>query len=177
MHTLLCLSALLPTIRRALSKLRAPVPDNPAGNCLYITHAVATVLHNEGLRPIIQAGSLQWPIIPRDEDDGVSNSHFAYMWDPMHPRSIAARAVGMLPEMHVWLGLLDPPTLIDFSTRDLRVLAEASGLIWRSGDPPEFLWATEEEMPDWVVYTPNRDATLYACMILKSLFDPTYLKR
>jgi hypothetical protein len=177
MHTLLCLHSLLPDIRRELAKLRAPSPDLAAGNCLYIAHAVATVLHNKGLRPIIQAGSLQWPIVTRDLDDGVSSSHFAYMWDPTHPRSVAARAAGQLPEMHVWLGLLDPPTLIDFSTRDLKGLAEASGLIWRSGDPPEFLWATEDEMPDWVVYTPNRDATLYAAMLLKSRFDPTYLKR
>lgn len=154
----------------------ADAAETPWGKCLYIAHAVATVLHKNGFRPVIQAGSMQWPIIPRDQDDGADNSHFAYMWNPEDPASIAARLAGGLPEMHVWVGLVESQTLIDFSTRDIRRHAEACGLVWRSGDPPRYLWARADEMPDWVVYTPNRNATLYACTILQHLFDPCYLK-
>lgn len=172
--------ALIDAIHTAIGTvLRNHAPNCPTGKCLYIAHAAATVLHAHGLRPVIQAGSLQWPIMNREDDDGTSNTHFAYMWHPEHPASLEARAAGALPEMHVWLGLISPntQTLIDFSTRDLRAHAEACGLIWRSGDPPEFLWATADTMPDWVFYIPNREATLYACRILKDLFNPQYLER
>lgn len=168
----------LPEIQREIDEVLRDTEHSAAddgGKCLYVTHAVATVLHRNGLRPIIQAGSLQWPLIPQEEDDGSSNSHFAYMWDPTHPASRAALRAGRLPEMHVWLGLLDPPTIIDFSTRDLQRHAELVGLTWRSGDPPDHLWATEDEMPDWVVYTPNQDATWLATGILHNLFNPHYL--
>jgi hypothetical protein len=172
---------LVPAIQREIAQtLRAHAPDpedEPAGKCLYIAHAVAIVLHNAGLRPVIQAGSLQWPIMPREDDDGHVQTHFAYLWNPGDLASIIARATGALPEMHVWVGLIEPQTLIDFSTASLRKHAEACGLTWRSGDPPAYLWATEPEMPDWVVYTPNREATLYACGILENLFHPKYLRR
>jgi hypothetical protein len=79
--------------------------------------------------------------------------------------------------MHVWCGLPRSQTLIDFSTRDIRKHAEAFGLIWRSGDPPEYLWTTAEDFPEWVVYTPSRDATLLACSILQDLFRPSYLNQ
>jgi hypothetical protein len=152
-------------------------PDCRVGRCLYVAHATATVLHKAGLRPVIQAGSLQWPIMNREDDDGIGNTHFAYMWSPTSAASLAAIAAGLLPEMHVWCGLVEPQTLIDFSTGDLRRHAEACGLVWRSADPPEYLIATAGEMPDWVVYTPNRDATLYAYRILNRLFHPAYMEK
>ena len=150
--------------------------DTPLGKCLYVTHVTASALHKRHLHPVIQAGSLQWPIMHREDDDGKSSTHFAYMWNPHHTASILARATGSLPEMHVWCGLTRPQTLVDFSTRDLRKHAEACGLVWRSGDPPQYLFRHPAKLPDWVVYTPNREATLYACRILKKLFDPPYLK-
>ncbi len=172
------MNPLLPAIESEIARvLRDHAPDAPAGKCLYIAHATASVLHRAGLRPVIQAGSMQWPIMARDEDDVHCSTHFAYMWAPTDPASLAALAAGGLPEMHVWVGLLRPQTLIDFSTRNFRKHAEACGLTWQSGDPPEFLWAAADEMPDWVVYTPNRQATLYACGILNSLFQPSYLRR
>ena len=167
---------MLTAIQHAITEvLRDRIPEQTWGKCLYIAHAVATVLHKNGLRPVIQAGSLQWPIMDRADDDGRSNTHFAYMWSPGDPASIMAQHAGGLPEMHVWVGLVESQTLIDFATRDLKKHAEACGLVWRSGDPPDYLWTTAYSLPDWVVYTPSLDATLYACRILKSLFAPPYL--
>jgi len=47
----------------------------------------------------------------------------------------------------------------------------------RAGDPPAYLWATPETMPDWVIYTPNLGATLFAARLLARLFRPPYLLR
>jgi hypothetical protein len=157
--------------------LRDKCLNDPLGKCLYITHTVATALHKHRLRPVIQSGSMQWPIMAREDDDGTVNTHFAYMWNPGDIASIISMAHGALPEMHVWCGLTQPQTIIDFSTRNLREHAEACGLTWRSGDPPEYLFRRTDQLPDWVVYTPNCEATLYACRILRSLFDPAYLRR
>lgn len=156
--------------------VRDQTEDTP-GQCLYFAHAVATVLHLLGLRPVIQAGSMQWPRMRREEDDGVTNTHFAYMWQPDHPESIMARAVGALPEIHVWVGLVETQELIDFSTRHFRRHAEACGVKWTAEDPPAFLWAPAASLPDWVLYTPDRDATLYAASVLGKLFHPKYLER
>jgi hypothetical protein len=155
--------------------LRAYMPPRQGGMCLYIAHAVASVLHGAGMRPVIQAGSLQWPRMRRDEDDGVCNTHFAYMWTPGDPASRLAVSMGQLPEMHVWVGLLQEQQIVDFSTRNLRAEANRCGLTWTAEDPPPYLWT--HELPDWVAYTPDRQATLFACRAIVLLFHPAYLER
>ena len=50
-------------------------------------------------------------------------------------------------------------------------------MTWTAADPPRYLWCPAAGTPDWVVYRPDRDASIYACTILKRLFDPVYLKR
>lgn len=163
---------IITTIETALATL--DTTDTP-GACLYFAHIVALTLHRYGLRPAIQAGSLQWPRMPRADDDGRIDTHFAYTWQPNHPASRAALARGTLPEIHVWCGLPDTQELIDFSTRHLRDAARAAGLEWTAPDPPRYLWATADEMPDWTLYTPDRGATLFACRLLARLFRPAYL--
>jgi hypothetical protein len=85
--------------------------------------------------------------------------------------------LGNLPEMHVWVGILDRQEMVDFTTRHLRAAAAERGMTWTAADPPQYLWCPTGETPDWVVYRPNRDASIFACRILKQLFDPAYLKR
>lgn len=159
-------------IERAVSRLE----DRP-GLCLYYAHRTATVLWRHGREAVIQAGSLQWPRVRRSEDDGLMNTHFAYMWTPAAPASRASAALGGLPEMHVWVGLVDQQEIVDFTTRHLRAAAMQRGLAWTTDDPPPYLWCRADQTPDWVVYRPDRDATIYACSILKRLFDPPYLQR
>jgi len=118
---------------------------------------------------------MQWPRVHREEDDGRIDTHFAYTWSPTAPASRAALARGTLPEIHVWCGLPDTQELLDFSTRHFRQAARAAGLEWTAPDPPRFVWATADTMPDWTVYTPDRGATLFACRLLARLFLPEYL--
>lgn len=150
--------------------------DQP-GQCLFYAHQVASVLWRHRLPAVVQAGSLQWPRVRREEDDGQIDTHFAYMWTPGAADSALSVALGNLPEMHVWVGLLDTQEIVDFTTRHLRVAAEARGLAWSAADPPRFLWCSANATPDWVRYWPNRDASVYACILLGRLFDPPYLKR
>ena len=159
-------------IERQISRL-----DDCLGLCLYYAHHTATVLWRHGLSAVIQAGSLQWPRVCREEDDGRIDTHFAYMWTPGAYDSALSVALGNLPEMHVWVGLLDSQEIVDFTTRHLRASAVARGMVWSADDPPRYLWCPAADLPDWVVYRPDRDASLYACTLLKRLFDPVYLKR
>ena len=157
-------------IERAVSRL----PEQP-GQCLYYAHHTARILWRHGHKVVIQAGSLQWPRVRREEDDGKVRTHFAYEWNLDDPKSRAALEAGQLPELHVWTGLVDQQVLIDFSTRHLQVAARKAGLEWTALAPPRFLWCPATALPDWVVYRPNAEATIFACSCLKHLFDPAYL--
>ena len=158
-------------IERRLARL-----NSHPGLCLYYAHHAASVLWRRGERVAIQAGSLQWPRVCRDEDDGVISTHFAYQWTPHSPESAMSVAMGNLPEMHVWVGLVDRQEIVDFTTRHLKVAARALGMEWTASDPPPYLWCPAVALPDWVVYCPDRDASVYACLLLKRLFDPLYLR-
>jgi hypothetical protein len=158
-------------IERQIARLE----DGP-GQCLYYAHHTAAILWRHKYKAVIQAGSLQWPRVRREEDDGRINTHFAYMWTPGAYDSALSVAMGNLPEMHVWVGILDSQEIVDFTTRHLRAAAEARGMAWTAADPPPYLWCPAASTPDWVVYRPDRDASIYACMILKRLFAPIYLR-
>ena len=159
-------------IERQVSKL-----DNRPGLCLYYAHHTLSILWRHGFQAVVQAGSLQWPRIRKEEDDGVVNTHFAYEWSPQTPESAMSVALGNLPEMHVWVGIVDQQELVDFTTRHLKTAAAALDMAWTATDPPAYLWCSANQTPDRVVYRPNRDASIYACVLLKRLFAPAYLKQ
>jgi len=159
-------------IERRVSKL-----ENRHGLCLYYAHHAASVLHRHGYQAVIQAGSLQWPRIRKTEDDGFTNTHFAYEWSPQEPASALSVAFGNLPEMHVWVGIVDTQEIVDFAVRHLKEAAAELGMSWTAPNPPRYLWCPAKQPPDWVLYRPNRDASIYACVLLKRLFDPIYLNR
>jgi hypothetical protein len=163
---------IIAAVERRLSRLA----DRP-GLCLYYAHHTAAVLTQHGLPAVIQAGSLQWPRIRPEEDDGVIDTHFAYEWTPCASASALSVALGNLPEMHVWVGILNTQEIVDFTIRHLRAAAEARGMVWTAADPPPYLWCPANQTPAWVVYRPNREASVYACLLLKRLFDPPYLMR
>jgi hypothetical protein len=86
-------------------------------------------------------------------------------------------AFGNLPEMHCWVGIVDSQEIVDFTTRHLKAACAAVGMEWSAAAPPRYLWCKAKEPPDWVVYRPNREASIYACVLLKRLFNPIYLQR
>lgn len=87
------------------------------GSCLYWTITGVGILISLGHRAIIQAGSMSWPILPVHLDDGEQSTHFTYEWSPWREESQAALRLGLLPEIHIWIGLPDFNELVDFSTK------------------------------------------------------------
>ena len=158
-------------IERQLGRL-----DDQPGLCLFYAHHALSVLWRNGYKAVIQAGSLQWPRINKEQDDGVVNTHFGYEWSPQDSASALSVAMGNLPEMHVWVGIVDQQEIVDFTTRHLKSAAATLGMDWTAADPPKYLWCPAKQPPDWVMYRPNREASIYACTILKRLFNPAYLK-
>jgi hypothetical protein len=66
--------------------------------------------------------------------------------------------LGLLPEIHVWVGLPDQNELLDFATKFLPEQAANEGLAWRTSHPPNFLWCGPSELPEGVLYKPVLDA-------------------
>jgi hypothetical protein len=162
---------------KIIAEIERRVRGLQAGQCLYYAHHTASVLWRHGVQAVIQAGSLQWPRVRRDEDDGTIATHFAYMWSPGAVDSAMSVAMGNLPELHVWVGILDTQEIVDFATQHLVADALKCRMIWTAAAPPRYLWCPANSLPDWVVYRPDREASIYACTVLKQLFNPAYLKR
>ncbi len=128
------------------------------GSCLYWSTTLASVLVGLGYRALIQAGSVYWPILPKAQDDGKRPTHFSYEWSPWREESQAALKLGLLPEIHVWVGLPDSKEIVDFSTKYFPQHAAVEGLKWRTPPPPDFLWCGPDELPEGVIYRPKIDA-------------------
>jgi hypothetical protein len=151
---------------KALHQLRAWYgPDQEhTGACIYWSQVTMKVLKEAGLRPLLQAGTLQWCMVAPGQDDGRMATHFSFVWSPELPGSRAAIQGGKLPEMHVWVALPDTQEIVDFSTGALKKLAEGRfGLRWPGPPPPKFLWGRP---PEKTLYTPNREAIRYALQVL-----------
>ena len=165
-------------VHRAREAMRGALdlPDDATGLCLHATHFLAQELHREGLEVRIQAGTLSWRMASEEEDDGNSPTHFTYQWSPHSPASLVAAVVGALPEMHVWAALVDPLTIIDISTGQLREHCEAMGGRWTAADPPDYLWAELSDPFEFdAIYTPEPAATRLAVRCLWEQYRPAYL--
>ena len=153
----------------------AVLSDRP-GQCFYYANEVARVLFRHGFESSFKRGHCNGQGSAREEDDGtsrptsvtLSTSSDAKSRPPWTPE---------LPEIHVWVGIVQQQMLIDFSTRHLRDAAKQAGLDWTAEYPPEFLWCSAMALPDWVVYTVDPLATVYAANVLNHLFQPAYLRR
>lgn len=146
------------------------------GACLYAAHFSVSVLRKHGFDAILQAGSLQWPRVAPEDDDGVSPTHFAYMWDPEGPTSLLAKSRGLMPEIHIWCAIPSTREIVDVVTKDLPADCHSKiGYDWPGELPPDYLWS--REAPANVYYIPNPEATRYACARIWKCFEPDYLQR
>lgn len=113
------------------------------------------------VRAIIQAGSMSWPCV--DKDDGMSPTHFSYVFDPDDPASRAALRSGQMPEMHVWAAIPTDKTIIDLTTCYLIQQAKhRANIEWTAPMPPDHLWCRADDLPPGVLYRPAPEATLWA---------------
>lgn len=150
-----------PAEREALARaVRADFEARYTGRieaaCFYWALEAALALHRTGRRVCVQAGSLQWPSLA--EDDGVSPTHFAYMWEPDSETTLVRVAAGQMPEVHCWVALPDDGELVDLSTKYLPAQAARLGVPWTAPPPPDYLWATAAEVPEGVLYAPDPGA-------------------
>lgn len=135
--------------------------QHPGGQCVRWACTLMGVALERGLRPKIQAGSMSWPIVTPEQDDGVSPTHFSYEWSPGSPESLMQLATGGLPEMHVWVALPDQNEILDFSTKSFPEEAKRHGLVWRTPPPPDYLWCRAGEQPPRVHYKPDLQAIAF----------------
>jgi len=144
--------------------------DDPARACLYWAQATTEVITvKTGQRCIIQAGTLNWPIVTVEQDDGVSPTHLSFEWNPDHIASKFARDCGKMPEMHVWAAIPDTGEIIDMTTRFLPQIANTFKLVWRGPQPPEYFWGTSEELPDdRIRYAANMPAIRLALAMIEA---------
>lgn len=123
----------------------------------------------KGTLVLIQAGSMSWPIVKPEDDDGVSPTHFSYVYERDNPdNAINLLLYGALPEMHVWNALLipkKPPVIVDLCTRYhkdqmewMNRNCEGFRMKWTAADPPDHLWAMGRDVPAGVIYKPDESA-------------------
>ena len=108
-------------IEERFKQMFSQVPVSLSGGCLYWAGATHKELSLHGLKPRIKAGWMNWPIVPKHLDDGVCSTHFSYEFEAGDPMmNFFSMAAGNLPEMHVWVQLIDTNEIVDLSTRSLQ---------------------------------------------------------
>lgn len=129
----------------------------PFGRCVPWTACGIEVLRAHGHNAVLQAGSMQWPVMTRDQDDGVRATHFGFVWSPHTIFSQMQLQQKLLPEMHVWIALpnelMTSAEVVDFSTGGFKLWADAHGVRWTAPEPPKFLW--QQKIPLDTIYKPN----------------------
>lgn len=145
------------------------------GRCLYYSAAALLLFKNLGVDACLQAGSLSWPMIRMEEDDGVSPTHFSYMWEGLTAKNLTRLASGLLPEIHVWVALPKERQVVDFSTGELPEEARRLKVTWTGPTPPDYLWDTCA--PAYVRYVPDMVATQIASQLVHILCKETPKRR
>ena len=110
--------------------------------CLYWAGMVCKEINKdiEGPRAIIQGGSMSWPCMG-DVDDGVSPTHFSYIFEAGDPQTHKQLKLGRLPEMHVWVAIPETQEIIDLTTKYLTYQAmDLANIKWTAAIPPDYLW-------------------------------------
>lgn len=119
-------------------------------------------------KSLVKIQAVSWPILSPDQDDGVKPTHFTYESSPWREEIQAALQLGLLPEIHLWIGLPDENELIDFSTKYLPQQAAQDGLEWKTEPPPDFLWCGPSDLPEGVIYRPDMEAIRFALRFIRA---------
>lgn len=155
------------------------------GGCLYHAATLFLLLRKAGYKTVLQAGTLNWPRMNKEEDDGECSTHFSYEWQGIDGESLYAMTIAkILPEMHCWIAHRQPNTIIDISTGSLPDRCRRMNMAWTSPTPPNFVWMTEREMvrlektkfPLGIRYIPDHSATELAYHLLKGFEDRIFAK-
>jgi hypothetical protein len=136
------------------------------GLCMLWTLHGLRRLQELDVRVILQAGTAYWPRVPDPANTPEDvQTHFGYEWSPDESISNRAILAGMLPEMHTWLAIPETQEMIDFSTGTWPVACNFTLGPWTGDDPPDYLWATNEQMGEagyGCKYEPHPAACFFA---------------
>lgn len=153
-------------VRRVRSRMDARAHPRPEAACLDWAALTVQELSRHGERCLLQAGSLYWPCAA--QDDGVSPTHFGYLWEARSATTRERLALGLLPEIHVWAALPDRREIVDLTTRYLPQQARScAGLEWTAPPPPDYLWCDLGSLPDGVQYRADLTAVGAALYLLR----------
>ena len=143
--------------------------ETKEGSCIFAAGLASKIITNLGSRCIIQAGTACWPRIYAYQDDGVSSTHFSYVWE--HSMTTMNRIKqGLLPEMHAWCAIPETNEIIDMTTCFAAVQCKKTiGAEWPGPVLPPYIWATPEKLPDGVIYKPYATATAIAMKHVSTL--------
>lgn len=143
------------------------------GGCLHWAFTVVEVLKLAGVHAVVNAGSMSWPRLTPEQDDGKETTltHFTYLWEPDSPATLENLKNFKLPEMHVWAGIPGNQEIIDLSTGYIAEhCVKGTGMDWPGPKPPAWLWCNVQNLPERVYYTPNRQATEIAYQFSRGMF-------
>jgi hypothetical protein len=118
---------------------------NSEGGCILWASSVLMAAYTSQVKAEVIGGSLHWPASNGvDEEGNPYTDYYSYQWEPDHPISIQARAMGLLPEVHVWIEI--EGHVIDLSVKGLKKRFEelGAGRVWDLPDPFDVEYLTKE---------------------------------
>jgi hypothetical protein len=143
--------------------------ETKEGSCIFAAGLASKIISRQGPRCIIQAGTACWPRIYEHQDDGVSSTHFSYVWEHS-PTTMSRISQGLLPEMHAWCAIPETNEIIDMTTIFAPIQCKKMiGEDWPGPRLPAYIWATPDNLPDNVIYKPYQTATILAMRYASSL--------
>ena len=148
-------------VSEARGLFRERYPDvEEAAACFYLTLCVIEVAQHHHLRLVPQAGSASWPRIRPEQDDGVCNTHFSYMWEADNLYTKMKLTMGSLPEVHVWAADPQRQEIIDLTTGHIpHQCKELTGMDWPGDEPPDHFWCGWEGLTENTLYRADPLAT------------------
>lgn len=160
--------------RKRFGLLYPTLVDQPY--CLHWAWLTLRVIQEEFNRQgvnasaILQGGTAAWRCVSKEDDDGKQPTHYGHHWLGKGAEALnkIAMALGALPEMHCWVGLLpaDPKTPSELVDVTVGKWPEYCPLHWSPSIlPPDYLWESEatNSSKDYdACYIPDPSATMLA---------------
>lgn len=153
---------LLVDLARAYAKKITPKNAHRSGCCFWNSIAAFSTIKSalsilekdlpEEDKTLVEivAGNVSWPIVLKENDDGISPTHFSYEFEGSTFQNIMAILNGNLPECHVWVRInyFDQiPEYVDISTNSfMEACNRVGGIQWETPPPPNYLWRPKNEL-------------------------------
>lgn len=145
---------------------------DPAKCCLLWAGSILTVaqLFPELKNLQLQGGSASWRIVPKDQDDGLSPTHYSYVYTPPDdPEEMG--------EVHFWCAvhpkhdrLERRGLIVDPTTVHVPELARSIGVHAKCW-PPNCVWAAPDDLPENVEeYAPSLRPTFLGMQYIRTIF-------